>query len=131
MWVRKSNQEMTERDGRMSSWSFVRGPVAVFFLCFVATVGVGNVTPRAQTPQFFGPSSWSEVLSGAAVMATVAAAMTFVLQIILRRPLDPLTMRAKIVMCDSCHRVKHRDSVSKCECGGTFNDLDRWTWVDD
>jgi hypothetical protein len=110
-------------------WLSFRGPAVVFVVCFVASVGIAIEGPRAPTIQPW-PDSWSEILSGATFIAAVAAVATYVLQLILQRPFDLLAIHAKIDMCDSCHRVKHWDSVSKCECGGAFDDFDKWTWVD-
>lgn len=67
----------------------------------------------------------------ATIFAMVVAIACYALQLILRREIDPLASHAKVEICDTCHRVKRRNGESKCECGGTFEDLDKWIWTDD
>lgn len=128
MWVRKSDHQMAREHSRV--WLSFRGPAIWFLICFVATIALAIQGPRAPVGQRRWPDSWCEALVWAAFDGTVAAAVVYILQIILRRRLNPLTIHAKVVMCDSCHRVERRDSVSKCECGGTFDDFDNWTWIE-
>jgi hypothetical protein len=40
--------------------------------------------------------------------------------------LDPRT-----VICNKCHRVKMPDAEHTCGCGGMFEDIRDWKWVDE
>ena len=52
----------------------------------------------------------------------------YILQFTLRSK-DPLRLGgSKIVMCNTCYRVKHVDGKDSCECGGKFEDFDTWKW---
>jgi hypothetical protein len=131
MWVRKGDRETAAKHPRV--WMCLRGPAVVFLFGFLAMVGGGVEGPRTSVEAW--PQSFSEILYCAAVFATAAAIAVYVLQLILRRPLDLVGMlfagHVKVVICNSCYRVKERDAATKCECGGTFEDFDRWTWVED
>jgi hypothetical protein len=73
----------------------------------------------------------SDILAVATIVAAVVAIAGYALQLVLRRTIRPLDTGVKVLICDTCHRVKHRDGENKCECGGTFDDFDKWTWIDD
>jgi hypothetical protein len=127
MWVRKSARQMAgEQSGARLSF---RGPAALFFICFLASVASAVGGPRFYANGRW-PGSWRDILFGATVIATVAAIAGYFLQLVLRRRLDPWAINAKAVICDACHRVKRRGGQSRCECGGTFEDFDSWTWID-
>jgi hypothetical protein len=128
MWMRKT-EEQVARESRV--WPSLGGPAALFLICFLASIGIAIQGPRQGAGQVNWPHSWSEALFGATFIAMVAAIAGYVLQVLLRRKLSSLTKYGKIVICDACHRVKHRDGETKCECGGTFDDFEKWTWVDE
>ena len=126
MWMRKSDVQVARERNRV--WlSFVE-PAILFLICFLATIGIAIQGPRVAVVNW--PDTWSEMLFESAIIATVVAIAGYVLQVVLRRKLSSLTKYGKIVICDTCHRVEHRDGESKCECGGTFDDFDKWTWID-
>jgi len=129
MWMRKSDQQVAKEHSRL--WLSFRGPVILFIICFLASIAVGIQGPRNSAGQVPWPDTFCKILRGATFIATVAAIACYTLQLVLRRKLDPLAIRAKVDICDTCHRVKRRDGEDKCECGGTFDDFDNWTWIDD
>jgi hypothetical protein len=128
MWVRKSGQQAAAESNRV--WLWFRGPIVVFVVCFAMIIMVVVRGPRQGIAQAPFPNSLSECLYAATRFGTIAAIVDCILQIVFQRRLDPLAIRAKVVICDTCHRVKHRDSENKCECGGMFDDFDNWTWTD-
>ena len=66
-------------------------------------------------------------MQGAAAVALVV----YVLQLLLRREIDPLRVGGKVVICEKCNRIQHPNCAGRCECGGKFDDFDNWTWIDD
>lgn len=138
MWMRKSEEQLARE--RRGVWRSFRGPAVLFLICFLADVGIAIQGPRQGTGPVHWPKTFSEILGGATFVATVAAIGWYTLQLVLRRRLNPLVLASKlgdrtnyddVVICDSCYRVKHGDNESNCECGGVFDDFDKWTWVDD
>ncbi len=129
MWMCKSEEQLAkERNGL---WLSPYEPVVVFLICFVANMGIiirGPLAHFGNVQQW--PDTWPKALGYSAVTATVLAIADCVLQLAFRRTLVSFMRPVKVVMCDTCHRVKHRDSETTCECGGAFDDFDNWTWVD-
>jgi hypothetical protein len=35
------------------------------------------------------------------------------------------------VICNVCHSMASRSNKEKCECGGRYEPLDDWKWVED
>jgi hypothetical protein len=122
MWVRKTAEQMAmERDRIRLSF---RGPAAWFAICLLLnTVMIfGKACTSIDSKTLYG------MFLIAIALATLVAIVGYVRQIIHGKTLDSLSIR--IVICDRCHRVKRRDGEVKCECGGTFDDFDKWTWID-
>ena len=125
MWVRKSSEKTAREHRRL--WLSIRGPVAWFVVVYVAEVAFAIQGPYRHVDHW--PSTLSQILSGAALIAATFAVVLYVLQLVLRSG-DPLRLGSKLVMCDTCHRVKHFDRKDTCECGGKFEEFDNWTWID-
>jgi hypothetical protein len=34
-------------------------------------------------------------------------------------------------ICDKCNSVKPQEGNASCQCGGTYDSIDNWKWVDD
>jgi hypothetical protein len=128
MWIRKSAEQLAKERGRW--WLSFRGPAFLllfgFGMCLLWVYGPGKYPTHTKTLP-----PWPQVLCFAVFGGTFAAIGGYVLQIFLRRKIRPWDMGKKVVMCDSCHRVKNLDRENQCECGGTFDNLDNWRWVDD
>lgn len=127
MWVRKSNQRVIKKPSGF--WLCFRGPVLWFITTFAGAIVLTARGPRL--PAAHWPSTWSEVISRAALSAAVVAIGVYALQIVLKIRFDPFAVRVDVVICDTCHRVKRRDAEASCECGGKFDDFDNWMWKDD
>jgi hypothetical protein len=125
MWIRKSDQQMATERSRL--WLSFSGPAILFLVSFLACIRLALEGPR-RPGQVSWPSTWSEILGGAAFMAAVVAIASYVIQLVRQRKIAD---GAKVDICNTCYRVRHRDGKSKCECGGTFDDFDHWTWIDD
>jgi hypothetical protein len=128
MWVRKSDQQVVKRPGRVLS--FFRAPMAWFLVGFVVSVGIALRGPMYPVRSFW-PATWSEILLRASQIGLALAIVVLALQLILRRSISFRASSAKVVICNKCHRVKHRDRDGACECGGNFEDFDNWTWIED
>jgi hypothetical protein len=37
----------------------------------------------------------------------------------------------RTMICNQCYRVKNEDREPNCSCGGQFEPLDNWEWVED
>jgi hypothetical protein len=129
MWMRKDNKIVARERRRV--WLCFRGPVLLFVICFLADFVLGIQGPRQSVAGTHWPDTFSKILRDAVCIATIVAVAGYALQIVFRRKLDPLAIHAKVVICDTCHRVKHRDGDGNCECGGMFDDFDNWTWVEE
>ena len=126
MWVRKSVEQIASE--RRTLWHSFRGPAAWFVVTLAAEIVLAIQGPRLHVEHW--PRTWSQILFIATMVAVVVAVVIYVLQVILGTT-DPLRLRAKTLICDSCHRVKDRDCEKSCECGGKFEDFQLWKWVDD
>lgn len=136
MWVRKTDEQKAKERRRL--WFSFSGPALLFiggFLAVVVKVLIGS-HPPARSSNW--PGSWSQIFPRlvvaivlfAACIGIVVALSGYILQLILGRKILGVG-GAKVVMCNTCYRVKRRDRENQCECGGEFEDFDNWTWVDD
>jgi hypothetical protein len=136
MWMRKSDEQMAQMARERSRyWLSLQGPAIMFVVGFGASCGAAIVGGRAPAPQVHWPSTWHEVfpctIYVATLIGTIAAIAGYILQLVLKRRINPFASKVKVVICNACYRVKRLDSESKCECGGTFERFENWTWVDD
>jgi hypothetical protein len=129
MWTRKSNEQLARERRRI--WLSFSGPAALFVICFIANLGIAMRGPLLGGRSGRWPDTWSLMFGVSAFVGAFAAIAGYALQVILGRKLVSLTEYGKIVICDTCHRVKHGDRERKCECGGAFDNFDHWTWLDE
>ena len=106
-------------------WLSLRGPAMWFAICLVLNLAM--VGSKACYPA--NPKTVSVMLLLAIAFAAIVAVAGYVRQLIRGKTLDSLTIR--VVICDCCHRVKPPDGEAGCECGGTFDDFDKWMWIDE
>lgn len=135
MWVRKNDRRVSKRAGRV--WPFLRSSLVWFFLGFVLSVGITLRGPMRGVCNSW-PTTWCDTLTFAAQVGAVLAIVAFAFQLILQRRISFFecleegdSSNAKVVICNECHRVKNRDRDDTCECGGSFEDFDDWTWIED
>jgi hypothetical protein len=126
MWVCKTDEQI-RRSRRF--WLSFRGPILWFLLLFVGGIVAISVRPRENGGR--GPGTLHEIVMSSMVLAAIAGIVIYVLQLILRRRIDPLEVSGKIVICPKCHRVARPSRDGFCECGGRFDDFDNWEWVID
>ena len=128
MWVRKSGHQMARERNRL--WLSLGGPVFSFLIMFIGGIGIAIQGPRRAGGSW--PSTWPEVLSSATLLAGIVAVFHYSLQLVLQRRISALGISSdEVVICDTCYRVKRRDGEGICGCGGTFDDVDKWTWIDE
>ena len=112
-------------------WLSLGEPAVLFIVCFFARHCYARPGPSLSHSKDVGLTHGLRLSSHATVFATIAAIVCYVLQVLFGRRLSSLIPDSKVDICDSCHRVKRRDGKSTCECGGTFEDFDKWTWADE
>ena len=129
MWVRKSDQQMAKenKDRNRVGLSF-SGPALLFIICFFATIGIEVQGRRGLA--WTAPAPWPDILFRSTAIGTVAAILGYIVQLVLQRRIL-VGGGGHIVICNTCYRVKHLDSKISCECGGVFEEFDKWTWIDD
>jgi hypothetical protein len=127
MWMRNSDQQVAREHSRLRL-SF-RGPVFSFLIMFIGGIGIAIQGPHRAGGGW--PHTWPEVLSGATLLAGIVAVFHYALQLVLQRRINALGISDEVVICDTCYRVKRRDGEGICGCGATFDDFDKWTWIDD
>jgi hypothetical protein len=126
MWVRKSNEQIVK--DRRRSWHSPGPALFWFLIAFVCCFGKLSQAPFL--PDAGRAYTFRQLLFASAITAGAVAVFVYVAQFVLKRRVDSSRHLDKIVMCDKCHRVKHPDSETICKCGGTFDNLNNWTWVD-
>ena len=132
MWVRKTDERKVEVP--RNYWLSFRDPAILFFIVTGIMFGAAISGGRKGTGPQRWPSTWSEVPNGSfirsAILGAVAAAVGYIVQLVRKRQIFQDNVTVKVMMCNTCHRVKRADGVDQCQCGGTFEDFDDWTWVD-
>jgi hypothetical protein len=127
MWIRKSDEQIGRDRRRL--WLSFRGPLLLFPLMFVATIARSIQERRTDAPP--RPDTWQENLSFSAMFAAICALGLYVLQLVLRRRIEPFGNNGKVVICNRCHRVTQPSHERGCQCGGEFDDFENWDWIDD
>jgi hypothetical protein len=62
----------------------------------------------------------------------VSRILLYALASLIRRgPCFPDWRDPRTVICNTCYRVKTADAEHACNCGGTFEDIRYWKWVDE
>jgi hypothetical protein len=133
VWVRKTSDDIaTERSRLLVAFG---GPAVVFAKFFVVGFLVMLYGNRAHC--FVGATqpqrTWGKVAVAAGIIAAAIAAVGYVCQVAFHRPLQSLleSPLRTIWICSRCHSVRYADGNQSCACGGTFEDLYKWRWVDD
>jgi hypothetical protein len=62
------------------------------------------------------------------IVGALAAGVGYVSQLVLKRRI--MQDNVKVMMCNTCHRIKRPDGIDRCDCGRTYEDFDDWTWID-
>jgi hypothetical protein len=88
-------------------------------LAFLLSVIVGH---RFDT----GPVSPGEAMSRILFYFVLTFVAFYLFQLLGFKSYGPRTM-----ICNQCYRVKNEDREPNCSCGGQFELLDNWEWVED
>jgi hypothetical protein len=126
MWTRKSQEDFTAE--RRDLWKAFSDPILVFVL--VCVVGLVSTAIGPNRPGVRGLTSWEDALVGSIAFGLLAATIAYSCQLVFGRRFQSL-MSCSTYICTECHRVKSGDDQSSCECGGTFEDIGWWKWVED
>jgi hypothetical protein len=134
MWIRMTPDEYRKQ---YYSWrKFVFQPVVVSSIAFALASLKGIAGPKPGTPVSnagYVAHSYCEAVQNGAIWAALVGIVCLLLEIAFRRPLFAVFRRfgAQVVICSKCFRVKNRNSESNCACGGEFEDIEHWKWIDD
>jgi hypothetical protein len=93
----------------------------------IMVVVMGVVTDVSGTGRFTrGPISLEQALLRSPVYFGFGFIGWYLVQLLGFKSYGPRTM-----ICNQCHRVKNEDREPNCSCGGQFEPLDNWEWVED
>ncbi len=136
MWVRKTPEEIAKE--RNTLWRRLSSLMMAAFLGFglsIALMSGGRYGPHH-------PITSAGFLLAVAV-GLIAMVAAYLAQLRFGKPLfsrycgQPSGGRYSppgyegSQICDTCHRVRPYDPQQVCDCGGKFEDLDDWKWVED
>lgn len=135
MWIRKTLEEIENECHK--PWLALGGPALISFLSFVGSFIMGLVGPFVDESgnnwTTTGPTTWPEAVQHsirlALVIGIVAFPCAYLYQLLSGRRLFSISREVQI--CDGCYRVKSPDGEQVCDCGGKFEDLELWKWVND
>jgi len=135
MWVRKTTQEKKKesvsnrREALRPKNVLINAMVAAFLSGIFAVLYASNLCHSVRRPRFsfpLPPDSFSEFISRFSWVFFGGFIFVLVGLIIFGRKLD------NAALCNKCFTSqKRRFMGSKCECGGEYESLEDWKWVDD
>jgi hypothetical protein len=128
MWIHKSeNQDIQNQSCERFSLRYF---VSVFVVVFLVCLSGALIAPLPYGIRPTKPTTWYGILLNCSIIAAVVAITLYLMRVIYNKRCDPLVSRVQIDICNKCFRVKHHEQSVKCECGGTFEDFDKWKWID-
>jgi hypothetical protein len=128
MWVRKTEEQLARERRRL--WYSFRTPIAAFAIGSFLELAAIIRGPILRTPTRT-PSNWTEAFTLSAFYGVVAAIAVYSLQIVRQKKVRFFD-GGKVDICDSCHELKNHDwNFMSCQCGGTFESFDNWSWIED
>lgn len=132
MWTRKSDQQIAEERSRPDRyWLSFSGPICVFVIWSILGL-FSLVFSKSGSGIAFRPLTAIHILRKVAEFSLVVAIASYVLQLILRKSLGNMSWGfPKVMICDTCHRAKNNNGKDTCECGGRFENIDNWEWIEE
>jgi hypothetical protein len=138
MWIRKTGEDAAQV--RKQMWLSIRQPLIAFVvggLLTVVTVIRGPIYPPSSNPVTI--RTWGQVIEGAIKLGLLCMVFVYIVQVLFGRPFSSVmdffglgsNVGRKVMICNACYRTKSSDGNLSCQCGGNFEDLARWEWVDD
>ncbi|MBN1912146.1 MAG: hypothetical protein JW818_20670 [Pirellulales bacterium] len=125
MWIRKTDEHMARE-----RWFSAVAPVGWFVIIFLLVLFSGIFRPHWYTG-LYRDESWTILLFKAVFSATLIAIGVYFFQVYFGRALTNPLLGPNVEICNQCHRTRNPNREKACECGGTFEDFTKWTWVDD
>jgi hypothetical protein len=124
MWVRKSAKEMRKR----LLWSF-GCPLFCSFLVAIVPLSMTGHPSSTRFPQFSqAPGTVSILILIAKYSAIITFLSVYFYQLYTNRVL--FSGLRKVWICDMCNEEKISDGKRSCDCGGRFEDIELWKWLD-
>jgi len=121
MWIRLTHKEVIS--GRR--WRSLRRSLSCFLGAFVLFFILGII--GWGKPNWHDPLPWPRALYASFFFSLFVAILLFLFQAVYgwRLPHD------RITTCNKCHTMRSFNEKSACACGGVFEDIDGWNWVED
>jgi hypothetical protein len=119
VWIKKPDADLTIP---IKKWKGIFSLTFVLMLIFMIITDKIGYHKFASTIE---PKTWAQVFSHLPIEIVFAAIFAALVSIF------PKTMGFKsveTVMCDKCEKVKTKDSVHSCECGGKYFPLKMFEW---
>ena len=134
MWVRRSEEELEhERLASESGRRAVGLPLLAAVVLTVASVGLYSLGIRAWHRGAVVVSA--EGVSNPAALVVVAVILFVVSFLLFWRRQRATGQSAfaiqKGTICNQCHESSLEDVGERCSCGGVFEPLAHWEWVDE
>jgi len=124
MWRRKTHYE-PERQSSFSKFRERFQPFGAMMVGAVASAGVFVVEIIGGGWFRFSPISVAEAASHIPYFFVAASVVYFLGRLLGACDTPPAEI------CDKCQKIKGVDGNHDCACGGHFESLDRWEWVED
>jgi len=123
---------MNQRELELDRWRRIRRRFMAFLVVWPVISLVGAFLPDMTALQHgqtsFGLAEFAERLVVLLAAGFLGALVIFGVMILGRR-----SRRTGVttVLCDRCGAVKRYDDHSRCDCGGTFVNIEQMKWVQD
>lgn len=127
MWTRKTEKDIAEERKRLlyDVTAPLGAGVCVLFGAFVSLW----IRPRPWIAPTLPMMSFLEAAKKSVTFAIFTVLLAYLLQVVTGKPISKV-LSDRCVICNKCARVKVLDPVARCECNGTFEDLELWKWTE-
>lgn len=142
MWKRKTilelENEKLELNEPISNNRFrkaLKTSIYVFlgvlaFVILASLLGInGNKHTPGATPDKISTSELPQHLTICAIVSFIAAVIVFLISLF--APKFTIRSANTTLICDKCFKVKNPDNTLNCDCGGCYENLDLYKWVED
>jgi hypothetical protein len=123
MWVYKSPEDVAEESKSKGKTNFF----FFFSITFIAMIigdGLGcNGRGRLQRSSSFYPKTWDEIIQHVPMYVIISLIAGLI-------GANVKVKGSKTMVCMKCDKTKYKDKEMLCQCGGTFEDIDKVKWVE-
>lgn len=129
MWVR-NNENKSAIDNKNNKPSI--GVVIAIFICTLIAMIIPKITGLSKSVIKEKTVGFTELLPGLPkifLIAFVLALVSYLIQLIFN--FSFLKKSNTTVVCEKCNKLKTKDDVINCECGGFFYNIKEMKWIED